>query len=55
MVELSGRVTVNTSLGVSSGQSISLRATATAPGFPAGIGGLNLQGSRSLSLVIAGA
>lgn len=55
MVELSGRVTVNTSLGVSSGQSISLRAIATAPAFPVGIGGLNLQGDRSLSLATSGA
>lgn len=55
IIELTGGVTVNTNLGVSPGQSISLRATATAPVFPTEIGGLNLQGTRSLSLVISGA
>lgn len=55
IIALTGGVTVNTNLSVSAGQSVSLRATATAPAFPTQIGGLNLQGDRSLSLVVSGA
>lgn len=54
IIALNGGLTVNTSLAVNAGQSVSLRATAVAPSFPAGIAGLNLQGTRSLSLAISG-
>ena len=54
IVQMSGGLTANTSLSVSSGQSIRLRASAIAPAFPILIGGLSVQGSRYLSIAITG-
>ena len=54
LLDVSAGVSANTSLSVSSGQSIQLRAVASTVAFPYDEAGVTVFGSRSVSIVVTG-